>query len=113
MIIRYAEAGVDGIMFCEDWGTQIGLMIHPRTWRKVFKPGFARLCQTAHDRQLHVLMHSCGKITDIIPDLVEVGINALQFDQPTLHGVDTLAEFHGQMTFLVPGRYPDYPTIAR
>jgi len=102
MIVRYAEIGVDGVFFCEDWGTQKGLMIHPRTWREVFKPGFARLCQVAHERGLTVFMHSCGKITDIIPDLIEVGIDVLQFDQPRVHGLDTLAQFHGQVTFWCP-----------
>lgn len=102
MIIQYAACGADAVMFCEDWGTQLALMIHPRTWRKVFKPGFVRLCRTAHENGLSVLMHSCGKITDIIPDLIEAGIDVLQFDQPRLHGIDTLAQFHGRVTFWCP-----------
>ncbi|MHB9033353.1 MAG: uroporphyrinogen decarboxylase family protein [Anaerolineae bacterium] len=102
VIYQYAQAGTDGIMFCEDWGTQLSLMINPRTWRQVFKPGFVRLCQVAHQNGQHVLMHSCGKITDIIPDLIEAGIDVLQFDQPRLHGIDTLARFHGAVTFWCP-----------
>ncbi len=38
-------------------------------------------------------MHSCGKITSIVPELIEAGVDVLQFDQPTLHGIDTLAGF--------------------
>jgi uroporphyrinogen decarboxylase len=101
-IIRYAGAGADGVMFPEDWGMQNGLMINPKLWRQVFKPGFAHLCGVAHEQGLKVFMHSCGKITDIIPDLIEVGIDALQFDQPRLHGLDNLAQFHGQITFWCP-----------
>ncbi len=101
-IASYAKAGVDGVMFPEDWGTQESLMISPATWRALFRPGFERLCAIAHDNGLKVLMHSCGKITKIIPDLIEVGIDALQFDQPRLHGIDVLAQFHGQMTFWCP-----------
>lgn len=101
-IIQYARAGVDAVFFCEDWGTQEALMIHPRTWREMFKPGFFRLCRVAHEQGLKVFMHSCGKITDIIPDLIETGIDVLQFDQPRLHGLDTLARFHGQVTFWCP-----------
>ncbi|MHB0856545.1 MAG: uroporphyrinogen decarboxylase family protein [Anaerolineae bacterium] len=101
-IVQYARAGVDGVMFPEDWGTQNGLMIHPRTWREVFKPGFEGLCGVAHAEGIQVLMHSCGKITDIIPDLIEAGIDALQFDQPRLHGLDALARFQGRITFWCP-----------
>ncbi|MBC7237381.1 MAG: hypothetical protein H5T69_16190 [Chloroflexi bacterium] len=102
VIVQYAKAGVDGVMFPEDWGTQLGLMIKPDTWRQVFKPGFVRLCAVAHDYGLKVIMHSCGKITAIIPDLIEAGIDVLQFDQPQLHGIDNLAQFHSQMTFWCP-----------
>lgn len=101
-IISYATSGVDAVMFPEDWGTQLGLMIRPAVWREMFKPGFVDLCQTAHAHGVHVFMHSCGKITDIIPDLIEAGIDLLQFDQPRLHGIDTLARFRGQITFWCP-----------
>jgi uroporphyrinogen decarboxylase len=101
-IVAYAESGVDAVMFPEDWGTQISLMIRPATWRDMFMPGFVELCQTAHTRDVRVFMHSCGKITDIIPDLIKAGIDVLQFDQPRLHGIDVLARFHGQVTFWCP-----------
>ncbi len=102
MIAAYGQIGVDGIMFCEDWGTQTGLMIQPNAWRKLFHPGFERLCAVAHQYGIKVVMHSCGKITDIIPDLIEAGIDALQFDQPCLHGIDVLAQWHGEITFWCP-----------
>ncbi len=102
VVVQYARAGVDGVMFPEDWGTQLSLMISPATWRTMFKPGFVRLCRIAHDLGVKVFMHSCGKITTIIPDLIEAGIDLLQFDQPRLHGIDALAQFHGQITFWCP-----------
>ena len=101
-IVQYARAGADAVMFPEDWGTQKGLMINPITWREVFKPGFQRLCSVAHEHGIKVFMHSCGKTTVIIPDLIEAGIDVLQFDQPQLHGLDNLAQFHGEMTFWCP-----------
>lgn len=102
VIVQYAQTGVEAIFFCEDWGTQLGLMIRPDRWQEVFKPGFVRLCGVAHDHGLKVFMHSCGKMTDIIPDLIEAGIDLLQFDQPRIHGLDVLARFHGQVTFWCP-----------
>lgn len=102
-IDQWARAGADTIMFCEDWGTQNQLMIDPEMWRELFKPGFCRLSGRAHEKGMYVFMHSCGKITDIIEDLIECGINCLQFDQPRLGGIDNLAKrFAGRITFWCP-----------
>lgn len=92
MIIQYARAGADGVFFCEDWGTQERLLVSPAMWREIYKPVYRRLCGTAHARGLHVLMHSCGYNWEILDDLAEVGVNAFQFDQPTIYGVERLAE---------------------
>ena len=98
-----ASAGADAVMFAEDWGTQNKLLVHPRTWRKIFKPGFRRLCALAHDRKLYVFMHSCGYIYEVVPDIVESGVDVLQLDQPQLMGVSRLAdEFGGKVTFWSP-----------
>lgn len=96
--------GADSVMIAEDWGTQLAMFIHPGLWRKEFKPRFAELCSYAHAQGLKMFMHSCGKITDIVPDLIETGVDLLQFDQPLVHGVDTLAAFqeNANITFWCP-----------
>ena len=99
----WADAGADAIMFCEDWGTQDRLMIDPAMWREVFRPEFQTLAGRARDHGLYVIMHSCGKTTDIIGDLIDCGVHCLQFDQPRLHGIEILAErFGGKVTFWCP-----------
>ena len=49
-------------------------------------------------------MHSCGKIEAIVPGLMAAGIDCLQFDQPTLHGLDNLAAYqeNAKITFWCP-----------
>ncbi len=90
-------------MFAEDWGMQDRLLIDPILWREMFKDDFRALCGRAHDHGMHVLMHSCGYIYDIIGDLCEVGIDCLQLDQPQLSGIDRLADnFGGRMSFWCP-----------
>jgi len=102
-IDRLAEAGADAVMFCEDWGTQDRLMISPAMWREMFKPEFRALAGRAHEHGMFVLMHSCGKMTAVIEDLIECGVNCLQFDQPRLHGIEYLAEhFGGRVAFWCP-----------
>jgi hypothetical protein len=103
-IRNYASAGVDSIMFPEDWGTQNGVLVSPELWREEFFPRFKHLCKVAHDLKLKVFMHSCGKIEAIVPGLIEAGIDLLQFDQPDLHGIDTLATYQedNNITFWCP-----------
>ncbi|MDI6782961.1 MAG: uroporphyrinogen decarboxylase family protein [bacterium] len=103
-MLRMKEAGADSVMFAEDWGTQTQTLISPELWRDEFKPRFTSLCAYAHQLGLKVFMHSCGKITAIIPDLVESGIDVLQFDQPRIHGIDTLSLFQekNKITFWCP-----------
>ncbi len=104
MIVNYAKSGVDSIMFPEDWGTQSQTLISPDLWQQEFYPRFDRLCSLAHDNDIKVFMHSCGKITDIIPGLMKAGVDLLQFDQPTLHGIDKLASLQekDEITFWCP-----------
>ncbi|MDP6037104.1 MAG: uroporphyrinogen decarboxylase family protein [Candidatus Latescibacteria bacterium] len=104
MIRNYAEAGVDGVMFPEDWGTQTQLLINPNLWHEEFFPRFQNLCDTAHACNLRVFMHSCGEISAIVPGLIDAGIDVLQFDQPDLHGMDTLAAYqeNAKITFWCP-----------
>jgi hypothetical protein len=101
---RLSEAGADCIMLAEDWGTQLDLLISPRLWRKEFKPRFQALNDYAHHLGLKVFMHSCGKMTVIIPDLIETGIDLLQFDQPQIHGIDLLASYQdrAKITYWCP-----------
>ena len=102
-IERYAEAGVDGYMFCDDWGLQHGLMISPDSWRTLWKPRYARVYQAAHDAGLLTLLHSCGDITQIMEDLIEAGLDVIQMDQQENMGVDLLgARFGRRITFWCP-----------
>ncbi|NMA65724.1 MAG: hypothetical protein GX957_05710 [Clostridiaceae bacterium] len=103
IIDLYAAAGVDGIMYCEDWGTQTALLISPKDWRRVFKPWYQRISNKIHSHKMHMIMHSCGYIYDIVEDLIEVGIDVLQLDQPTLMDMERLSkEFVGRVTFYCP-----------
>lgn len=40
MMEQYARVGADGVFFCEDWGLQDRLLIHPNLWREIFRKHF-------------------------------------------------------------------------
>lgn len=104
MVRNYAAAGVDSVMFGEDWGTQTQTLVSPAVWYEEFYPRFRRLCGIAHQCGIRVFMHSCGNIAAIVPGLIRAGIDVLQFDQPDLHGIDTLAGYQedAHITFWCP-----------
>ncbi len=98
----YADIGADGVFYCEDWGTQNRLLVSPMMWDEMFRWTFERLIERAHSRGLTVWMHSCGWVRDIIPHLVDMGMDVLQFDQPELHDLDWLEQFSGRVTYWCP-----------
>ena len=92
--------GIHGFMTFEDWGLQTTLQIRPEQWRDIFKPRYARIIKAVHAAGMHYLWHCCGYINNIIPDMIEIGVDVLQLDQPRLIGVDRLAEeFGGKICF--------------
>jgi len=67
----------DFIAFCDDWGSQKALLINPKSWRKLFKPRYEKIIQAIHEAGALAHMHSDGYIMDIIPDLIEIGLDGL------------------------------------
>jgi uroporphyrinogen decarboxylase len=88
LIGRYLELGVDGGYFGDDYGAQAGLLFSPATWRRLVKPRLAQLFEPFVQRGLPVILHSDGRIDEIIPDLLEIGLTALNPVQPEVldHG---------------------------
>jgi len=95
LIHRYANAGVDGVWGGDDWGLQDRLMISPSMWRAFFQPWYAKLFTTAKELGLITYMHSCGKNNEIIPDLIECGLDVIELHQPNVYDVDWLSKHAG------------------
>jgi len=101
LISRSLECGVDGIGFADDWGTQRGLMINPQLWREFFKPAYRRMFDEVRKAGKHIFFHSDGYIMDIIPDLIELGVDVLSEAELQVNGIDALAsQFGGRICFL-------------
>lgn len=73
----WVSTDVDAVRFMDDWGSQSRLLIAPRLWRAVFKPFYRDYADLAHSRGKFIFMHSDGNIEEIFPDLVEIGIDAV------------------------------------
>ena len=102
-IDRFARAGADGFIFCDDWGLQDRLMIDPEAWRRIWKPRYARIYQAAHQAGLLCFLHSCGNIVSILGDLIEIGLDVIQMDQQENMTLELLGEqYGGRITFWCP-----------
>jgi uroporphyrinogen decarboxylase len=102
LIEKYAENGVDAIFMCDDWGLQDRLMIRPESWYELWQPRYARVFGAAHARGLKAFLHSCGYILDILPGLIDAGLDVIQMDQQMNMGLDKLSRFRGRLTFFCP-----------
>ena len=82
LIRRFIGLGVDGGYFGDDYGAQQNMLFSPQMWRTFIKPRLARMFAPFREAGLPIIMHSDGQIQAIIPDLVEIGLTALNPVQP-------------------------------
>lgn len=90
---RYKQAVGDRIDILEltatDFAQQNGLMLSTQTFREVFKPYYKRMNDWIHQNtNWKIFIHSCGAVTEIIPDFIEVGFDILNPIQVSARGMD-------------------------
>ena len=95
-IERAGVLEIDAIFFGDDWGQQTGLIMGPDLWRKFIKPRFVRMCQAVKDKGKYVFLHSCGKVQEIFPDLIECGVDMFNPFQPEVMDVFQIKKQYGK-----------------
>jgi hypothetical protein len=109
MANHWAGAGVQAVSVADDLGAEQGTLISPSLFRSFFKPRYTAYCAHCHRLGLHTILHSCGNVWDIIPDLIEAGFDVLNLEQPRVFGLERLgATFAGKVCFLTN---PDSQTV--
>lgn len=97
---RACGSHIQSLNWSEDWGTQISLHISPDLWRKFFFPRYQKLFKAVHECGWHTWMHSCGKINQAIPGLIEAGLDVVNMQQPLTNGIDEIGgQFAGKICF--------------
>ena len=90
---------IDAMSFGDDWGTQISLLINPKSWVEIFKPLYQELFDMIHAAGKKVFFHSDGYIKLLYPHFIEMGVDAIN-SQMWCMGVEDIAkEFAGKITF--------------
>jgi len=79
-------------IFClgDDFATQRGMMISPEDWRRFLKPRYAKLFDIGKKASKFVWFHSCGDITEVLSDLIDIGMDVWETVQ--LHTLPMSAE---------------------
>lgn len=94
----WSKTAVDGISFCDDWGSQTSLLISPKLWREIFKPLYRKYCEIIHEAGKFVFFHSDGHIEAIYEDLVEIGVDAVNSQLLCMNVEDLGSRFQGRIT---------------
>jgi hypothetical protein len=96
---RWLACDYQGLHFADDWGTQRNLMLPPALWRSFFKPSYAAMFAKVKAAGLDVWLHSDGNIIEILPDLVEIGVDVLNC-QTSVMGAERIGrDFAGRLCF--------------
>jgi uroporphyrinogen-III decarboxylase len=96
---RFGDA-VDGLFVADDWGTQDGTFIGRKTFDEFFAPRYQTIFGAIHDAGWHVILHSCGRINEFVPRLIELGADVLNMQQTRSYGpVEFGRQFRGQVCF--------------
>lgn len=94
---------IDVILFSDDLGMQTGPQISPAMYREFFKPRHKMMWERAKQlAEVKVKLHTCGGIRELLPDLIEAGLDAINPVQISCRGMDARelkSEFGKEMVF--------------
>ncbi|QPM67404.1 uroporphyrinogen decarboxylase family protein [Atribacter laminatus] len=83
----------------DDFGSQKGLMFSKDLWVKFFKPRLAQVWKVYKDAGLPVMHHTCGNVTEIIGDMIDIGLDVLEPVQKVMDFSYLKKEFGKYLTF--------------
>ena len=98
-----ARFPIDAIMFGDDWGQQKGMIMGAPIWRQFIKPYFARLFEEVKSSGKAVILHSCGDISEIISDLVDMGLDIYNTFQPEIYDMEEFKRNYGKHIIVYGG----------
>lgn len=94
---------LDWLWLGDDVAGQQGPIMSPAMWRELIKPHLARVAAVGKRHGLPVAYHCCGALRELIPDLIEIGIdvlNPVQCNCPGMEPVSLNREFGGALAFM-------------
>ncbi len=94
---------IDVVLFGDDLGMQTGPQISPKMYREFFKPYHAMMWKRAKElADVKVMLHCCGGVRELLPDLIDAGLDAINPVQVSCRGMEPAglkADFGNSMVF--------------
>lgn len=105
LFFEFTKGKLDAVLIGNDFGTQTGLIVSPEDLREFVFGGTRKLIEQAHSYGVKVIHHSCGAISEVIPDLIECGADAIHPIQALARGMeaDRLKKLYGDKVSFVGG----------
>lgn len=91
---------IDAMRFGDDWGGQNGLLMGIDLWREFIKPRVKEMYQAVKNHNKYVMIHSCGKVDELFPELIEIGVDIFNPFQPEVMDIFEIKKQYGKdLTF--------------
>jgi uroporphyrinogen decarboxylase len=100
--LPHARGVADICWLGDDVASQRSMLMSPDMWRRCFKAPTRKQADLAHGHGLFTLFHSCGAVREILPDLIDIGIDGLLTFQTSAEGMDATSiarDFGGKLVF--------------
>ena len=99
-----AGDSIDVILFGDDLGMQSGPQVSPSMYREYFQPRERAMWQLVKQRAPHlkIMLHCCGGVRELLPGLIDAGLDAINPVQITCRGMDAAGlkrDFGSRLTF--------------
>ncbi len=91
---------IDAIYFGDDWGQQHGLIMGYSIWKEFIHPQLIKMYNKVKDAGKFIMIHSCGDVDELFPDLIKIGVNCFNPFQPEVMDVESLVhQYRGKLCF--------------
>lgn len=92
---------VHGIFVTDDWGTQSAPFVSMEVFDSFFAPRYRALIDRYHEHGYHFILHSCGRITDLVERFIDLGVDVMNMQQPRAYPIEEIGRrYRGRMCFL-------------
>ncbi|OGV80365.1 MAG: hypothetical protein A3K19_31375 [Lentisphaerae bacterium RIFOXYB12_FULL_65_16] len=82
LVEQAVKYDIDAIHFGDDWGSQRGLLMGRKLWERFIMPRLARQYSVGKSAHKFVTIHSCGKVQEMFPNLINIGLDCFNPFQP-------------------------------
>ncbi len=91
---------IHGFTTTDDWGTQQACFLSLPMWREFFKGRYTRIFRAVHDAGMHMWLHSCGHVNDVVGEWIDCQLDVVNLQQPRNLGIEEMGRrYRGRICF--------------